>query len=214
LTQTVNPRLELFFLFCLLVSAICLLTAVVLNALGRRGAAKRLLKTLGVGWALYLSIVLLVAAVTPQRAIPMDHDLCFDELCFAVVKVQTAPELGPSSQPLRAKGLFFIVTVRASSHARGRAQSEQGLRAQLWSPGHQYQVSPAGQRAWNGTHAENVQLTTRLRPGQSVLSDQVFDVDGAAEDLGLVLSNGLTPGYLVIGESPLLRKPTILRLSR
>ncbi len=214
MTQTVNPRLELFFLFSVLVSVICLLTTVVLTALRRHAAAKRSLKILGVGWALYLSIVLLVAAATPQRVVPVDQDLCFDELCFAVVNAQTAPELGPGSQPLRAKGLFYIVTVRASSHARGRAQSEQGLHAQLWSPRRRYQVSPAGQRAWNGTHAENVPLTTRLRPGQSVLSDQVFDVDGPAEGLGLVLSNGFTPGYFVIGESPLLHEPTILRLSR
>ena len=214
MTQTVNPRLELLFLFCVLVSVIGLLTAAVLTALRRRGAAKRWLKALGVGWAAYLSIVLVVAAATPQRVIPMGQDLCFDELCFAVVNVRTATELGPSHPPLRAKGRFYIVTVRASSHARGRAQSERGLHAQLWSPDHEYEVSPAGQRAWNGTHAENVPLTTRLGPGQSVLSDQVFDVDAPAEGLGLVLSNGLTPGFFVIGESPLFHDPTILRLSR
>jgi len=214
LTQTVNPRLELFFLFSVLVSVVGLLTTLVLTALGRRGAAKRWLKALGVGWAAYLSIVMLVAAATPQRVIPMAQDLCFDELCFAVVNVRTAAELGPSRPPLRAKGRFLIVTVRASSHARGRAQSERGLHAELWSPDHEYEVSPAGQRAWNETHAENLPLTTRLGPGQSFLSDQVFDVDGPAEGLGLVLSNGFTPGFFVIGESPLFHEPTILRLAR
>jgi hypothetical protein len=214
LTQTVNPRLELFFLFSVLVSVIGLFTTVVLMALGRRGAAKRWLKALGVGWATYFSIVLLVAAATPQRVIPMGQDLCFDELCFAVVNVRTAPELGPSRSPLRARGRFCIVTVRASSHARGRAQSERGLHAELWSPDRGYEVSPAGQRAWRETHAENVPLTTRLQPGQSVLSDQVFDVDVPPEGLGLVLSNGFTPGFFVIGESPLFHEPTILRLSR
>ena len=210
----VDFRFELLFLFCVLVTAICLLTTVVLGVRGRQAAAKRLSKALGVGWLVYLSIVLLVAAVTPQRIIPMDRDLCFDELCFAVVDIQTASELGPSSQPVRSKGLFYIVTVRASSHARGRAQSEKGLHARLWSPNHQYEVSPAGQRAWDGTHPENVPLVARLQPGQSFLSDQVFDVDATAKDLGLVLSNGFGPGYFVIGESPLLHEPTILRLSR
>jgi len=214
LTQTVDFRFELLFLAGVLISVIWLGAALVLKSLGERGAAKRALRVLGMGWAVYLSIVLLVAAVTRQLVIPMDQDLCLDDLCFAVVNVQTAPALGPNSQPVRAKGIFYIVTVRGSSHARGRLQGERGLHAQLWSPGHQYQISPLGQRAWDGTHAGNVALTARLGPDQSFLSDQVFDVNVPAEGLGLVLSQGFTPGYFVIGECPLLHKPTLLRLSR
>lgn len=214
MTQTVDFRFELFFLFCVAVSLICLITAVVLKVRMRHSAASRVWKVLGIGWVGYLGIVSVVAAMTPQRIIPMDQDLCFDEMCFAVVNVQTASQLGSTSPPVRPDGMFYIVTVRASSHARGRAQSERGLHALLWSPGQEYRISPAGQRAWDAAHAENVTLTTRLRPGQSVFSDQVFDVGIQTAGLGLVLSNGFTPGYFVIGECPLFHKPAILRLSR
>jgi len=105
------------------------------------------------------------------------------------------------------------VTVRATSHSRGRAQSEGGLRALLWSTGGTYEVSRAGQSAWDAEHPQSVQLTTRLRPGESLLSDQVFDVPAKAADLSLVLSHGFTPGYFVIGECPIFHKPTIMRIS-
>ncbi len=212
MTQTIDFRFELLFLFLVAVTVVALIFALA-SAISRRGSAPlRLLKALGAVWACYLAIVLVVAAVTPQLVIPPNHDLCFDEMCFAVVNLQTARQLGPANQPVRADGTFYIVTVRASSHARGRAQKENGLYATLWSPGQTYPVSAKGQAAWDAAHPENAALTVRLRPGEAALSDQVFDVPAPPGDLGLTLSNGFGPGYFIIGERPLLHKPTILKL--
>jgi len=203
---------ELLFIVFVLISAVLCITAVVLAVIRRRDRARRVLTNLGIGWIVYLSIVFLIAAVTPQQIIPANQDLCFDDMCFAVVGVQTASELGPSNQRVRAKGVFRIVTVRVSSRARRRLQSEGGLRALLWSPGREYQSSALGRSAWEATHHESVALTARLHPGQSIFSDQVFDVRRDAADLALVLTHGFTPEYFVIGECPLFHKPTILRL--
>ena len=213
MTQTIDFRFEILFLLGVAATLVTLLVVIGM-ALARRGStAKKLLKILGISWGAYLAVVLAVAATRPQLVIPMNHDLCFDEMCFAVVNVQTATELGPASQPVRADGIFYIVTVRASSHARGRAQKENGLFARLWSPQRTYAVSAKGQAAWEAAHPENAPLITRLAPGQAVFSEQVFDLPAPATGLGLVLSNGFGPGYFVIGECPLLHKPTILRLS-
>lgn len=212
MTQTIDFRFELLFLLCVAVTAITLIAAIVWALARRSCTAKKLLKGLAIGWGAYLAIVLVVAAATPQLVIPANHDLCFDEMCFATVNLQTATQLGPPAQPIRADGTFYIVTVRASSHARGRAQSELGLGAVLWSPQRTYAISPQGQAAWNAMHPDNAALTARLAPGQSVLSQQVFDVPAQTGELALVFTHGFTPGYLVIGECPLLHKPTILRL--
>jgi hypothetical protein len=209
MTQVIDFRFELLFLFCVASSLLLLLAAFALKLRGRATPAKHLLHGLGIGWIAYLSTVALVAANTPQRVIPLDHDLCLDEMCFAVTNVQTASSIG--SAP--AAGIFYIVTVRVSNHARGRAQSEHALHARLWSPGRQYQQSPAGQSAWDAAHSRNLPLATRVQPGQSILSDQVFDVTAEASDSGLVLSNGFTPGYFIIGESAIFHPPTILKLN-
>jgi hypothetical protein len=213
--QTIDFRFEILFLFGVLVSAICLVTALGLLILSRRSAAKRLLIGLGIGWAAYLSIVFIVAAATPQRVVPMHKDLCFDEMCFAVVNVQTVSSLGANIRPARATDIFYIVTVRVSSRARGRPQSERGLRAYLWSSGRCFEPSPRGQSEWQATHPEtSAALTTRVSPGQSILSDQLFEVPEPATNLGLVLNHGFTPGYFVIGECPLFHKPTVFQLSQ
>jgi len=213
MTQAVDFRFEILFLLLVAITLVTLVVAIGMAIAKRSSTAKKLLMILGIGWGAYLAIVLVVAAATPQRVIPMNHDLCFDEMCFAVVNVQTASQLGPPSQPVRADGAFYIVTVRASSRARGRAQSEHGLRALLWSPGKTFDVSANGQAAWDTAHPENVALTVRLRPGEAALSDQVFDVLTQSPELGVVLTNGFTPGFFVIGECPLLHKPTIFRVS-
>ena len=213
-TQIIDFRFELLFGLLVLISAVMLVAVLVLGFRGRRPAATRWLRVLGAGWAVYLLVVSLVAAATPQRIIPLNSDLCSDELCFAVVNVLTARQIGSDSQLLSAKGMFYIVTVRLTNHGRGKAQSERGLHARLWSPKRAYEVSNAGQRAWNAAHPENTALTTRVLPRNSALSDQVFDVSVQYPGMGLALSNGFTPGYFVIGECPLFHKPTILRLSR
>jgi hypothetical protein len=212
MTQTIDFRFELLFLLLVALTLVALVSAAVMALAGRGAASLHLLKALGIGWACYLAVVLLVAAATPQLVISMNHDLCFDDMCFAVVDVQTASQLGPASQPVRAGGTFRIVTVRVSNRARGRTMAELGLRARLWSPRRTYAVSTTGQAAWDATHPENAVLTARLAPGQSVLSDRVFDVPASDGDLGVVLTNGFGPGYFVIGESPILHKPTILAL--
>jgi hypothetical protein len=214
MSQAIDFRFELLFLMFALFSAIALITAVVLTLRGRGSAARKLLTILGFAWVGYLSVVFVVAAVTPQRSVPIDKDLCFDEMCFAVVKVQTAKELGPVQHPVPANGIFYVITVSASNRARGRAQSEKDLHALLWSRSRTYGISSIGQGAWEATHPQTASLTSRVVAGKSSYSDHVFDVARQETDLGLVLRNGFTPGYFVIGECPLFHKPTILRLSR
>jgi hypothetical protein len=213
--QTIDFRFEILFLLGVLVSIICLVVALVQAVSSRWSAAKRLLRVLGIGWVTYLCVVFSIAAATPQRIVPMNQDLCWDEMCFAVVNARTMTQLDRGIQPARANDIFYVVTVRVSSHARGRPQSEQGLHALLWSSGHYYGISSPGQSSWDVTHPEtSAALTTRVWPGHSFMSDQVFEVPEQTPNLGLVLTNGFGPGYFVIGESPLFHKPTVLRLSQ
>lgn len=209
MTQAIDFRFEILFLAVALISVLGILAAAGLRLGGRRLAGNRAIAFLGAGWAGYIAMVFLVAAGTGQQSIPMGSDLCFDEMCFAVVKVQTAQRLGTA----RSRGIFYVVTVRASSRARGRAEAEPGLGEQLWSPGHRHGISRAGQKAWEALHPESLPLTSRLLPGQSILSDLVFDVSERERPRGLALTHGLTPGDLIIGECPLFHPPTILRLS-
>ncbi len=204
--------LDLFFILLFLATLVALVVVLVM-ALRRKPAAKTLLRTLGFVWLVYLSIVFIVAAATPQRVVPFDQDLCFDEMCFAVVQARTFHQLMLGDQPVRPQGTFYVVTVRVSNHSRGRAESELGIRPLLWSAGRSWQTSTAGQRAWDQTHGSTPPLTARLASGQSILTDLVFDLPADVSTPALMIDHGFTPGYFVIGESPLFHKPTVQQLS-
>ena len=192
-------------------TCILLLTVLVQFIRSRRSAALRLLKGLGLGWAGYLLVVVAVAvagAARPQRVYQRGQERCFDEMCFAVADVKTATELAG----VRPRGVFYVVMVRGTSRSLGRTQKEGGLRALLWSDGRSWETSEKGRQAWQTANGPAVPLTSRLTPGESILSTQIFDVPRDVAKPALVLSHGFTPGYFVIGECPLFHKPEILLL--
>jgi hypothetical protein len=203
---------ELLFIAFFLASMIALIGALIAVLRGKVRFGKSLLLSLAGSWAIYLLIVALVSIATPQHSIPMGLKRCFDEMCFTVVHAETASKLGVAGQTVQANGRFCVVAVRVSSRSRGRAQSEGGLRALLWESGKNYEVSPAGERAWKAANGETASLTTRLGPGESVTAVQVFDIPAGASTPGLILTHGFTPGYFVIGESPIFREPTLMRI--
>jgi len=204
---------ELLFFAFLLVSVVALVGTVIAIMRGARRLAKRILWTLAASWTIYFALVSAVSVTTPQRIITMGEDQCFDEMCFAVVSADTATELGPSGRVAKATGIFYVITIRVSSHSHGRTQREGGLRGLLWDAGKIYAPSPKGQRAWESSNGATAPLTAMLNPGESVLSVQVFDLPREAASPGLVLSHGFTPGYFVIGESPIFQKPTLMRIA-
>ena len=203
---------ELLFIALFLASTIMLIGALIAMFRGKVRAGTRVLFGLAACWAVYLLIVALVSVATPQRSIPMGQERCFDEMCFAVVHSETATKLGLAGQTVQANGRFYVVALRVTSRSRGRAQSEGGLRALLWEAGKSFEVSPAGQQAWKAVNGETASLTTRLEPGESVTSVQVFDLPADTSTPGLVLTHGFTPGYFVIGESPIFREPALMRI--
>jgi hypothetical protein len=108
--------------------------------------ALRIAQGVGLGWLVYLGIVTLVAASTPQRILKPGEELCFDEMCFSVVDVHRCNELGLADHPTKAQGIFYVVLVRVQSRSRGRAQRENRIYARLWAAGKYYDTSARRKR--------------------------------------------------------------------
>jgi hypothetical protein len=203
---------ELLFIALFLGSSIVLIGAVIQLLRGKRRSTVHLLTTLTTIWITYFVVLVLVAAFSQQRVLKMNEDLCFDEMCFAAVGAQVSTQLGTPGHAVKPVGDFLVVTIRVSSHSRGRTQREAALWPLLWNGNRFYQPSAEGQRAYAAEHGESPSLTSPLAPGQSLLSVQVYDVLRPSPPLALVLDHGFTPGYFVIGESPILHKPTRIQL--
>ena len=197
---------ELLFILLFLGSVIGLLLAAFL----RRRFGSKILVALASVWAVYLVILMVTDICSSQRVFTPGEDQCFDEMCFAVsdLEIMSAQHVNLSG----VEGSVIAVKVRATSHSRGRAQAEGGLRGRLYEGGTYIDPSVVAQQAYNAQYGESPSLTQKLAPGESAVSVLVFEVPPGMTHPALILNHGFTPGYFVIGESPFFHEPDIHRL--
>jgi hypothetical protein len=199
---------ELIFIFLFLGSVISLLISVFLR---RRGAARKILVTLVSVWGVYLVVLAATDVLRPQKVFKIGEPQCFDEMCFAVADVQTILEQANPSGTTPTR--LYLVTIRVTSRSRGRAQAERGLRGRLYDGDTYIDGSEAAQKIYNAQYGQGPKLTQKIAPGESILSVLAFEVPQGVARPALTLDHGFTPGYFVIGESPLFHKPDIHQLA-
>lgn len=201
----------LLFLIVVLASLVVVILAIIHLVRGRFKQAGRLLARYGIGLATYLGVVVIVALLSPQRIVVPREDRCFDDWCIAVEDVTLTNELGQAGH-----GVFYVITLRLSNHARGRDQRASSTAIHLLDDqGRSYDLSPLGQALWEAQHGPTAPLTSTIAVGQSLTTVQVFELPRDANDVALTIEHpvGPSPGLFIIGdEASLFHKPTIVRL--
>jgi hypothetical protein len=207
---------DLVFILLFLGTVGALIAVVALLLMRQFKTASKLALFYGVGLLLYLSILIAVSIISPQRVIAMGEDRCFDDWCIAVEKVSYAQELGNEPLQTQANGEFWVVTLRLSNHARGRDQRASSTAVHLIDRnGQSYDLSLAGQEAFEAEYGTTSLLTSTIPLGQSLTVVQVYDLPPNVQDIVLTVEHpiGRFPGLLIIGsEASLFHKPTIVRL--
>lgn len=207
---------DLLFLFVVLATAALLAAVIGAWAAGRPRLAGRLLALGAAGLILYLGAIAVVSLASPQRVLAVGENRCFDDWCVAVEDVMATDVLGQGESSVQADGVFYVVTLRISNHARGRVQRAASAAVHLLDgQGRTYAASPRGQAAFMVQQGATAPLTATLGVGQSLEVVQVFDLPPDAHDLGLTVEHpvGFSPGWLIIGDdASWLHKPTIVRL--
>jgi len=186
---------DLVFIVLFLASVVTLLTAAVLALRGHRSRAVRTLRNYAICFAIYMTVVFIVALATPQRVYTVGEDRCFDDWCIAVEAADRSPA---------PEGILYTVTLRMSSQARRVNQREKGLRV--------YLIDDRGRRFDPRPDPAATPFDVMLAPGQAVRTKRVFLVPPDAHEVGLALSHE-GPGWLIIGEdgNP-LHKRAVMRL--
>jgi len=201
---------ELLFILLFLGSMISLVTSAFR---WRRGGARKILAALFGVWCVYLVILAITDVFSSQKIFKNGQEQCFDEMCFALAEAQTMP--AQAVDPSAAAGsTIYVVKIRATSHSRGRAQAESGLRGRLYDGGMYINVSDSAQKAYDTQHGESPKLTQKIAPGESIVCILVFEAPQGTTNPTLTLDHGFTPGYFVIGESPFFHNPDIHQLPR
>jgi hypothetical protein len=162
----------------------------------------------------YAATLISVALLSPQHVFAMHEDRCFDDWCISAERVVQVPALSAASASVVAHGVFYLVTVRVSSRAKGITQRALDVQVYLLDAKSQrYDPSTAGQQVLDASGQGGQQLTSELTPGASFTRTIVFDMPKYASHLTLLVDHGLFPGMLIIGdEQSILHRPTIINL--
>jgi hypothetical protein len=179
---------------------------------------------LGAGAALtvvigYLLLLSGVSFASSEEVLPTGGWKYFCEidchLAYSIANVQTAESLGPELQPVSARGKFVIVRVKtwfdehSISPHRGNGPLTPNRRKVMLvdDTGQSFDPSVEGQGAFARLGGTSTPLTQPLRPGESYLTDFVFDVPKDARGLRLLITEDDPETRFVIGhENSLLHK--------
>jgi hypothetical protein len=207
---------DLVFIACFLTTAVSLLRSVYFACRRQWARSAQVLRRLGYGVAVYAGVLLAVSLASRPKILQMGETQCFDDWCISVERAARQSQVGKSPTVVNARGIYYVVTVRVSNAARRTAQRETDVGVCLIDlAGHRYYPSPQGQIALDATASGGQDLTTKMPPGGSFERTVLFDVPEDAADLGLVVTHGLFPGALIIGDSQsLLHAPTVVRLDK
>jgi hypothetical protein len=136
-------------------------------------------------------------------------------IAYSVIGVQTTAALGPEMQQVFAHGEFVVVRVKTwfdertiSAHRGNGPLTPNGRKIILVDEaGQRFSPSPEGQTVLACLTNNCTPLTQPLRPGESYVTDFVFDVPRDARKLRLLITEDDPETRLVIGhENSLLHK--------
>jgi hypothetical protein len=213
------PVVVLFFLGTIFLIGVCFL--VLLYGAVRRSA---FFARLGGGAMLaiasgYFLLLTGVSFASSEEVLPAGGWKYFCEIdchvAYSLIGVQTTAALGPEMQQVSAHGEFVIVRVKTwfdertiSAHRGNGPLTPNGRKILLVDDaGRSFAPSPEGQTAFAHLTNNSTPLTQPLRPGESYMTDFVFDVSRDTHKLRLLITEDDPETRLVIGhENSLLHK--------
>jgi hypothetical protein len=171
---------------------------------------------LGAGAALtfvvgYLLLLSGVSLASSEKVLPSGGWKYFCEIdchiAYSVIEAQTSAVLGPEMPSATARGKFVIVRVktwfdqRTISAHRGNGPLTPNHRKVILvdQTGRSFEPSPEGQVTLTRFDGMSTPLTQSLRPGESYMTDFVFDVPKNARGLRLLITENDPETRLVIG---------------
>jgi hypothetical protein len=201
---------DLPFLACALAGIGGIVRLLYLLVRGKRASALALLRSLTVGAAIYVAVLVAVSAVAPGRVIPLGAPHCFDDFCVTVDSASTTRASGAASIDTNV----VVLHGRVSSKAR-RRQREVDIHGVLIDDrGRRYEVSAQRQRALVDRGEAGSALDAFVEPYGRNRFALTFAVPSNAGSLGFVVAHGWFPGAIIIdGDESLLHRATVVPLA-
>ncbi len=163
------------------------------------------------GAGIYAGLLLVASFSSKERVLSLGEQKYFCEidchLAYSVVDVVTTRALGTPPNQVIAAGTFYVVSVKTwfdektiSAH-RGNATLAPNPRRVMVvdDAGRQFASLPEGSKAFELERRKLAPLTRPLRPGESYVTELVFDLPGDAKNPQLLITDADRITSLLIG---------------
>jgi hypothetical protein len=221
-----TPTLGILMLLVSFGLVVLVAASFVVARLARRPPPVRNVALATGGWALvYLATLVGTSLASEPRVLDVNEDKKFCgfyldcHLQLAVAGVDTARALGPAAAPVRATGVFVVVTLRVSSDAKRADMRFIGPRLVVRdAAGRTFERVAAAEAAVAAGGAPAEPLTRVVSAGDAFLTTVVFDLPADAAEPRLFASDGfwaerIVERLLIGDEDSFLHRRTAFRLA-
>ncbi len=159
--------------FLLTLIAIIVFSIQIFIKLFKHKSIKNSLRLLIIIMAAYSLLWIFFYFKSAEIIVPLGTDICFDDWCATITKVENMKALGDE----KPKGQFIILHIRMANHARGIAQKPSEPRIHIVDGRrHSFSFSEKGQKALEKLIGKQLPLDEKLELGQSLETQLVFDI--------------------------------------
>ena len=172
--------------FIAILAVIVILIRIVIKAVQYKNtvASFRLLTGVLLVYALLWTVFY---SISSDKEVPLGTDICFDDWCATVTKIEKQETLGNE----KPSGQFIILHIKMSNHARGIAQKPSEPRVHIKDDnGHSWAFSSQGQHALNNLIGNQISIDQRLELHESLETELVFDIPKEAKNLSILIEEG------------------------
>jgi hypothetical protein len=125
--------------------------------------------------------------ISGNKAISLGTDICFDDWCVTVTKIERQPAIGNE----KAKGQFIILHIKMSNRAKGIAQKPSEPRVHIIDEQrHLWTFSKQGQNAIENLKGKQIPIDQKLELRQSLETLLVFDIPQDAKNCNVLIEEG------------------------
>lgn len=203
--------------FLFFMAALVLIQSLIVH---KRGRAKFVVLVILLIAGAYLAAILIFSLASHEKLLARGEEKHFCEidchLAYSVANTSQAKTLGNPPNQTTAQGTYTVVTIKTrfdettTSLSRGNGLLYPNSRSLTLvdDRGNKYYPSTEGLRALGAAQTSGTPLTAPLRPGDSYISEVVFDLPADVKATTLLINEGEWVTRFVIGHenSPLHRK--------
>jgi uncharacterized protein DUF4352 len=152
--------------------------------------SKSLAVTAGIVAAVSVSLLAMVAVLNRRdQIVGVNQEIQYDDFAFSVLGVRKAIALGREASPTKAKGVFYILTVKIANHAKRVSYMFKKSSPRLVDvKEREFPLSVAGQQALESMIG--AQCSSPIPAGASCVTEVVFDLPEGAEVSKFRISEG------------------------